>query len=68
VALQNRSKQSASGKPGAEAGRVLIGGILRCVRTRVPTLGLRHIKLHAARHTCAALMYPYGVPVAVIAG
>jgi integrase len=29
--------------------------------------GLRHIKLHAARHTCATLMHLQGVPVVVIA-
>jgi integrase len=29
--------------------------------------GVRHIKLHAARHTCATLMHLQGVPVAVIA-
>ena len=28
---------------------------------------MRHIKLHAARHTCATLMHLSGVPVAVIA-
>jgi integrase len=28
---------------------------------------VRHIKLHAARHTCATLMHLQGVPVAVIA-
>jgi integrase len=28
---------------------------------------IRHIKLHAARHTCATLMHLQGVPVAVIA-
>ena len=35
--------------------------------TRSRRLGLRHIKLHAARHTCATLMHLDGVPVAVIA-
>ncbi|MDO3106506.1 tyrosine-type recombinase/integrase [Mycobacteroides abscessus subsp. abscessus] len=29
--------------------------------------GMRHIKLHAARHTCATLMHLQGVPIAVIA-
>jgi integrase len=29
--------------------------------------GLRHIKLHAARHTCATLMHLNAVPTAVIA-
>jgi integrase len=33
----------------------------------VKTAGVRHIKLHAARHTCATLMHLQGVPVAVIA-
>lgn len=33
----------------------------------VKTAGVRHIKLHAARHTCATLMHLSGVPVAVIA-
>lgn len=29
--------------------------------------GIRHIKLHAGRHTCATLMHLQGFPVAVIA-
>lgn len=33
----------------------------------VKSAGIRHIKLHAARHTCATLMHLSGVPVAVIA-
>ncbi|WP_373203206.1 site-specific integrase [Mycobacterium marinum] len=33
----------------------------------VEAAGIRHIKLHAARHTCATLMRLQGVPVAVIA-
>jgi integrase len=33
----------------------------------VSAAGVRHIKLHAARHTCATLMHLEGVPVAVIA-
>jgi integrase len=33
----------------------------------VEAAGVRHIKLHAARHTCATLMHLSGVPVAVIA-
>jgi len=33
----------------------------------VKAAGVRHIKLHAARHTCATLMHLSGVPVAVIA-
>ncbi|MGO8849504.1 tyrosine-type recombinase/integrase [Mycobacterium sp.] len=36
-------------------------------RETVKAAGLRHIKLHAARHTCATLMHLDGVPVAVIA-
>ena len=33
----------------------------------VKAAGVRHIKLHAARHTCATLMHLQGIPVAVIA-
>jgi integrase len=36
-------------------------------REAVKAAGIRHIKLHAARHTCATLMHLQGVPVAVIA-
>jgi integrase len=36
-------------------------------RHTVKAAGVRHIKLHAARHTCATLMHLSGVPVAVIA-
>ena len=36
-------------------------------RETVKTTGIRHIKLHAARHTCATLMHLQAVPVAVIA-
>jgi integrase len=36
-------------------------------RDAVKGAGIRHIKLHAARHTCATLMHLSGVPVAVIA-
>jgi integrase len=36
-------------------------------RDAVQAAGIRHIKLHAARHTCATLMHLQGVPVAVIA-
>jgi integrase len=36
-------------------------------RDTVKGAGVRHIKLHAARHTCATLMHLQGVPVAVIA-
>ena len=33
----------------------------------VKAAGVRHIKLHAARHTCATLMHLSAVPVSVIA-
>lgn len=36
-------------------------------RDALKAAGIRHIKLHAARHTCATLMHLQGVPVAVIA-
>lgn len=36
-------------------------------RDAVKAADVRHIKLHAARHTCATLMHLQGVPVAVIA-
>ena len=36
-------------------------------RDAVKGAGVRHIKLHAARHTCATLMHLQGVPLAVIA-
>jgi integrase len=36
-------------------------------RDAVKAAGVRHIKLHAARHTCATLMHLQGIPVAVIA-
>jgi integrase len=36
-------------------------------RDTVKAADVRHIKLHAARHTCATLMHLSGVPVAVIA-
>jgi integrase len=36
-------------------------------RDTVKAAGVRHIKLHAARHTCATLMHLSGVPAAVIA-
>ena len=35
-------------------------------RDAVEAAGLRHIKLHVARHACATLMHLQGVPVAVI--
>ena len=36
-------------------------------RDTVTAAGIRHIKLHAGRHTCATLMHLQGFPVAVIA-
>jgi integrase len=36
-------------------------------RDAVKAAGVRHIKLHAARNTCATLMHLQGIPVAVIA-
>jgi integrase len=36
-------------------------------RDRVKAAGVRHIKLHAARHTCATLMHLSNVPIAVVA-
>jgi integrase len=36
-------------------------------RETVAATGLRHIKLHAARHTCATLMHLQGVPIILIA-
>ena len=36
-------------------------------RDALKAAGIRHIKLHAARHTRAALMHFQGLPVAVIA-
>jgi integrase len=36
-------------------------------REAVKAAGMWHIKLHAARHTCATLIHLQGVPVAVIA-
>jgi integrase len=36
-------------------------------RDAVKAAGIRHIKLHAARHSCATLMHLSGVPVTVIA-
>jgi integrase len=41
--------------------------ISRYWRDAVKAAGIRHIKLHAARHTCATLVHLQGVPVAVIA-
>jgi integrase len=51
-----------------EAGQPYSPGVLsRYWREAVEAAGLRHVKLHAARHTCATLMHLQGVPVAVIA-
>jgi integrase len=51
-----------------EAGQPYSPGVLsRYWAEAVEAAGLRHIKLHAARHTCATLMHLQGVPVAVIA-
>lgn len=36
-------------------------------RDRMKAAGVRHIKLHGARHTCATLMHFQQVPTAVIA-
>jgi integrase len=51
-----------------EAGEPYNPAVLsRYWRDTVKRAGVRHIKLHAARHTCATLMHLSGVPVAVIA-
>ncbi len=51
-----------------EAGEPYSPAVLsRYWRDTVKGAGVRHIKLHAARHTCATLMHLQGVPVAVIA-
>ena len=51
-----------------EAGEPYSPAVLsRYWRDAVKAAGVRHIKLHAARHTCATLMHLQGVPVAVIA-
>ncbi len=51
-----------------EAGRPYHPQVLcRYWASAVKAAGVRHIKLHAARHTCATLMHLQGVPVAVIA-
>lgn len=36
-------------------------------RDMLRRVGMRHIKLHGARHTCATIMHLQGVPIAVIA-
>jgi integrase len=51
-----------------EIGRPYTPQVLsRYWREAVKAAGIRHIKLHAARHTCATLMHLSGVPAAVIA-
>jgi integrase len=51
-----------------EAGEPYAPGVLsRYWQETLQAAGIRHIKLHAARHTCATLMHLQGVPVAVIA-
>jgi integrase len=51
-----------------EIGEPYAPGVLsRYWRETVKAAGIRHIKLHAARHTCATLMHLSGVPLAVIA-
>jgi integrase len=51
-----------------EAGRPYHPQVLsRYWRAAARAAGVREIKLHAARHTCATLMHLQGVPVAVIA-
>jgi integrase len=49
------------------AGEPYAPGVLsRYWRETLQAAGIRHIKLHAPRHTCATLMHLQGVPVAVI--
>ena len=43
------------------------GVLSRYWRETLQAAGIPHIKLHAARHTCATLMHLQGVPAAVIA-
>ena len=43
-----------------------LGVLSRYWREAVKDAGVRHIKLHAARHTCATRMHLSGVPVALI--
>jgi integrase len=51
-----------------EAGQPYHPQVLSRYRAEaVEASGVRHIKLHAARHTCATLMHLSGVPLAVIA-
>jgi integrase len=51
-----------------EAGQPYHPQVLsRSWRKACKAAGVREIKLHAARHTCATLMHLQGVPVVVIA-
>jgi integrase len=51
-----------------ELGHAYAPGVLsRYWRDTVKAAGIRHIKVHAARHTCATLMHLQGVAAAVIA-
>lgn len=51
-----------------EAGEPYSPAVLsRYWRDAVKAAGIRHIKLHGARHTCATIMHLSGVPAAVIA-
>jgi integrase len=52
----------------APPGEPYAPGVLsRYWRETLQAAGIRHIKLHAARHTCVTLMHLQGVPAAVIA-
>jgi integrase len=51
-----------------EAGEPYSPAVLsRYWRAAVKAAGVRHVKLHGARHTCATIMHLSGVPAAVIA-
>jgi integrase len=63
-----RSRRRWQGGLAAPAGEPYAPGVLsRYWRETLQAAGIRHIKLHAARHTCATLMHHQGVPAAVIA-
>jgi integrase len=74
-ARQARERLALGGDGGAwdyvvanEGGEPYSPAVLsRYWRDAVKAAKVRHIKLHAARHTCATLMHLDGVPVAVIA-
>src|SRR5271170_337391 len=74
-ARQARERLALGGGGGAweyvvanEAGEPYSPAVLsRYWRDAVKGAKVRHIKLHAARHTCATLMHLDGVPVGVIA-